>query len=355
MTTRSKTGSSSNKPKNEKEEGHEKSAPSDSSSLKKGIAFKVGEIITLPSPLCLRNSSRFESEKQSLFYTFTMDKLFHTVYDLLPSVEDKTIDLGLLDDANKIYLYGSIGIGKSFHLFPLYHRLKQERKDLRVLYIQNCKRALKDFKMPSLLLQDVFSGGTAKDQAILDEIKKYSPFSSSIAEIDETFLLIHKTFGKKFVIIMDQVNPLFSPNSEKYSVEKIDLMIDLFGFKDFVTCLISSSANIESPARLEYYVNFVDFPISVELDKDDVEKYFQFYYQNDFELDEESLKTLEFHTGNIPLKIATFINLLKQNDSFSKASEVFAEKEKESLLKGFSKHFDKIIPEALHYFYEVML
>ena len=100
----------------------------------------------------------------------------------------------------------------------LLNRLKQERKDLRILYIQDCQSALEHFKELSILLEEVFSGGTAKDQAILVEIKKYVPFSRNITEIDEIFELIHKTFGKKFVIIMDQFNALFSPNSEKYSV-----------------------------------------------------------------------------------------------------------------------------------------
>ena len=62
---------------------------------------------------------------------------------------------------------------------------------------------------------------------------------------------------------MDHVNALFSPKSE-------DLLVSLFGLKDFAT----SSANIESPARLEYYVNFADFLITRELHQNQIKHCF---------------------------------------------------------------------------------
>ena len=148
MTTRSQTGSSlkKSKPEESSTPSAEISSPDDFLA-NVPIEFKVGKIITLPNQMYFTNDPRFGTVDQSVLYTSTMDKLFHTVHYLLPSVEDDSINLEKLEKPHRIYLYENIGIGKSFHLFSLYHRLKRERKDLRILYIQNCKNALDDLNM----------------------------------------------------------------------------------------------------------------------------------------------------------------------------------------------------------------
>ena len=56
-----------------------------------------------------------------------MDKLFHTDNDLLPSAEDGISNLELKKQ-RKFYLFENIGIGKSFHLFAFYHRLRAKKR-----------------------------------------------------------------------------------------------------------------------------------------------------------------------------------------------------------------------------------
>ena len=229
MTARSKTGSSSKKLKREKFKAPSSAEVSSVSAMvaKQPVKCKCGKIIPPPSQMHVANVPRFEFVNQSLMYTYIMDKLVYTVNGFLPSIEDKMIDLGNLKP-RKIYLY------ESFHLSPLFQKLKAERKDLRILYIDNCESTLDDYFAIEFILKKIFSAGTDKDKIILDRIYKlscYNTINHYLRRLRKVFKRILNVFGEKFVIVLDQVNTVFTTKRNMRSGEKEDFFIELFGLK----------------------------------------------------------------------------------------------------------------------------
>ena len=269
-----------------------------STAVEKDNPFIVNEIISLPAVSVFANSRSFNAEHQRILYTASMEKLYQTVHDLLPSPKSNGF---ARSKSRKIKLKGPHGIGKSFHLFSLFRRLRQERKDLRILYIQDSKELVKNMDDLALLLKEVFS----EDEEIL-EIINSQPLS-----VKSVFKSIFELFGKKFIIIMDQVDALYLEKSKAYCEElnsqlayhsyhckeKREIFASLFGLEDDVTCLISFSGRNEFSDHVE---DFILLHICIAFSEAEFIKFsVEFDFLKKDEITDELLRDVNFYTGSI--------------------------------------------------------
>lgn len=272
-----------------------------------------------------------------------MNSLYNTVHQLLPSVNDEYVDLCSLDETHRLYLHGNMGIGKSYNLFALYHRLKEMRKDVRVLYIQDCNCALDQYEKLGYLLKEIFSADTAKDRVILKEINQIFPFTESnfdIAKIKKLFELILQKFGKKFVIILDQANILYSSKTNHaQNVKNIKKMFSsLFGLKNSVICVICSSDSQEFPQGIEALDNFTKFNVNRVFSYKELIAYaVEFKFLERKEFNSEIIEDLEFSTGKNPTEVHAFFKA-KGNRTLEEAKKKFDSERTSYFEQAFNMH-----------------